>query len=302
MREITKRGGKFRLGRHWMTDDRTGIAHWDDQMTRQWDGLIVKKGSEETRHPQEYVRPLPSDPFAPQLIVPEQGINFDDVCGFYRMEFVPNTTVRRTFSISDDLLPLPGIGQMAVGVAANDCGHWFIVQEGQGVVNFPGIEATNTSNSLPTTSHVINLPDGVSSGDRLLVLISVDNVVSFTWPSGWTKLHSSTNSTVSLSVGYRDPDGTEGFTGTDDTITITTDIQESSSHISYIIRDFDRNQAPEVSTGASGSNTSPDPDTITPSTGSDRYLVFAEEAHSVGSTDTTSLPINYMGNVESNSK
>ena len=127
MREITKRGGKFRLGHHWMTDDRTGIAHWDDEVVRQWDGLIVKKGSEETRHPQEYVRPLPSDPFAPNLIVPEQGTDFDQFCGNSLQEFIPRTTIKRTLSITDELKPLPGIGAMAVGVAANECGHWFLV-------------------------------------------------------------------------------------------------------------------------------------------------------------------------------
>ncbi len=320
MREITKRGGKFRLGRHWITDDRTGIAHWDDEMVMQWDGLLVKKGSEETRHPQEYVRSLPNDSFAPQLTVPEQGINFDQFCGKFIMEYVPGTTIKRKLSQIDNILKLPGVGAMEIGDTSNKCGHWFVIEKGEdATIIFPDIGATNTSSSSPTKvhlfdaegevieedatiRHVINLPDGISSGDRLLVLISTANVVDFTWPTGWTELHSSSNSTVSLSVGYRDPDGSEGFIGTDDTITIITDVQEPSSHISYIIRSFDRNQAPEVSTGASGSSTSPDPDTITPIAGSSRYLFFAVEAHNTGSTNTTSLPNNYKGNTESSSR
>ncbi len=285
---MAKRGKKIRLGQHWITDDRTGIAHWSDQMTKQWDGLIVKKGSEETRHPQEYVRSL-SDPYPVHYLRPEQGIDFDDVCGFYVMEFIPNTVIRRSLSITDDLLPLPGIGQMSLGVAANECGHWFVVQESPGSLLIPAaLSDFTTSFTRPNTTHIISLPDGDPPiGDRVIICISVEDVVTFTWPAGWTVIFSNTNSSVSLDIAYRDIDGSEGFDGGDDFITVTTNLIKSSSHISHRIIDYDTTVAPEVSTGATGSSTAPDPDAITPSSGSKDYLILAIEAHNTGSTTTT---------------
>ena len=297
-----KRGKRIKLGDHWVTDDRTGFAHYASQMTKQWDGLLVKKGSEETRHPQEWVRPL-SDPYPVHFLRPEQGTDFDDVCGFYQMEFVPNTVIRRSLSITDDLLPLPGIGQMSLGVAANECGHWFVVQEGvPAVAVFPIVAANNTSSNGPNTTHTISLPDGVATGNRIIVCIAYENEVISTLPNGWAQTFNDEFSGGTLLIFYRDIDGTEGFTGTDDSITVTGDIAESSSHISYRITNFDVNTAPETTMGNIGSSTSPDPDNITPIQGNQDYLVIAVEAHNTGSTDTTGFPSGYTNNQESDSR
>ena len=292
-----KRGKRIRLGRHWVTSDITGIARWDDQTTKQWDGLIVEKGLEETRHPQEYVRSL-SDPYPVHFLRPEQGTDFDDVCGFYKMEFIPNTVIRRTFSIADDLLPLPGIGQMSIGDTANECGHWFVVQEPFRIFSPAALVRSNTSFTEQSTTHLVDLPDSVSSGDRVIVYISVEDVVTFTWPAGWTVLFSDTNSSVSLDVAYRDVDGTEGFTGTDDIITVTTNLIKSSSHISHKIINYDTNVAPEVSTSVVGTSTSPDPANISPSSGDVDYLVIAVEAHNTSST-VPSPPSGYNNHIKS---
>ena len=302
-RDVTKRGGRFKLGDHWMTDDRTGIAHYASDTIRQWDGLIVKRGSEETRHPQEYVRPLPADPFAPQLIVPEQGTNFDDICGFYRMEFVPGTVTRRTYSITDDLLPLPGVGQMALGTAANDCGHWFVVQEPQiSEVVYPGIDGTATSFNIATRSPIVTIPSNATTGNWVIIISTSENEVNYTWPTGWTELITIKNSTVSISSAYRDLDGTESFAMSPvKTLTIDIDSKESVANISYSLFNFESTVPPEVSIGNTGTNINPDPDVITPSSGDEDYLIFAVEAHNSGSTDTTVFPANYTNEQESNS-
>ena len=299
---MAKRGKKIRLGRHWVTDDRSGFALWDDQTIKQWDGLIVKKGSEETRHPQEYVRSL-SDPYPVHYLRPEQGIDFDDVCGFYVMEFIPNTVIRRSLSITDDLLPLPGIGQMEIGSTSNECGHWFIVQEPVLVIgDFPIVAANNTSSNGPNTTHVISLPDGIATGNRIIVLIACENEVIKTFPTGWTQIFTAESNTVSLAVAYRDIDGTEGFTGTDDIITVTGDIAESSSHITYRITNFDINSAPETTDTNINTSTSPDSDTIIPTDGNQDYLIISVESHNTGSTDTTVFPKNYTNAQESDSR
>ena len=296
---MAKRGKKIRLNRHWITDDRTGIAHWDDQMTKQWDGLIVVKGSEETRHPQEYVHAL-ADPYPVHFLRPEQGTDFDDVCGFYQMEFIPNTVIRRINSIIDDLLPLPGVGQMEIGDTSNECGHWFIVQEPDAPTFIPAVlESFTTSSTILNTTHVINLPDGdPPTGDRVIAYISVEDVVTFTWPAGWTVIFSDTNSSVSLDIAYRDIDGSEGFAGGNDFITVTTNLIKSSSHISHRIIEYDTTVAPEVSTSVVGTSVSPDPASITPSSGSEDYLIIAIEAHNTAST-TATPPANYSNHIKS---
>ncbi len=297
-----KRGKRIKLGDHWVTDDRTGFAHYASQMTKQWDGLLVKKGSEETRHPQEWVRSL-SDPYPVHYLRPEQGIDFDDVCGFYVMEFIPNTVIRRSLSITDDLLPLPGVGQMEIGSTSNECGHWFIVQESVLTIgDFPIVAANNTSSNGPNTTHTISLPDGIATGNRIIVCITAENDVSFTFPSGWSQIFFDDNTSITLGISYRDIDGTEGFTGTDDIITATTNVAESSSHISYRITNFDINTAPEISQSNVGSSTSPDPEEVTPTDGNNDYLVIAVEAHNTGSTDTTGFPAGYTNNQESDSR
>ena len=118
---------KIRLGDHWVTDDRTGIAHYNSKMVQQWDGLMVKQGSEENRHPQEFVRPK-NDPYSVSLQRPEQGVDLDNVCGFYAMEWVPGTAIKRTLSQVDELLPLAGINQFPIGPKADSCGLLFEVQ------------------------------------------------------------------------------------------------------------------------------------------------------------------------------
>lgn len=58
--------GRFRRGRHLVTDDWTGRVHYDDEMVKNWDGAIVHRRNYETRQPQEFVEakddPQPADP------------------------------------------------------------------------------------------------------------------------------------------------------------------------------------------------------------------------------------------------
>ena len=119
-------GKRIRIGDHWVTDDRTGIPRYASEMVVQWDGLAVRKGTEEGRHPQEFVRPR-VDPYPPINIRPEQGTDFDLVCGKFVMEYVPNTTQKRTLSQVDLLLPFAGVDQMSIGPTADKCGLWFVV-------------------------------------------------------------------------------------------------------------------------------------------------------------------------------
>lgn len=293
---MSKRGRRFRLGRHWVTDEKTGFAEWDDNIVRDWDGVVTKKGLEDGEHPQWRIRAL-QDPYPVELIRPERGLNIDQICGFFAMEYVPRTTIKRTLSLNDRL-PLPGIGQMAIGNAANECGHWFVVGPSTVTLNYALVVNTNTSRSDPSINHTIKLPNGINM-QRLVVLAVAEGATTFTWPVGWDEIFEDNNSTVSLSVAYHDVDGTEGFTGTDDIITVTTSSKEATTHISYLVDNFFSGSPPFVSTGATGNSTSPDPDDLTPADGLQDYLTIIVEAHNTASTDTTDIPLTYESQIES---
>jgi hypothetical protein len=301
---MTRRRGKsIRVGDHLIVDDRSGITRWASNTVKDWDGLIVTRGQEDGEHPTWRTRAL-QDPYPLHEVRPLTGTDFDPVCGHYIMEYIPRTTIKRQLSQNDKHKPLPGIGQMAIGTAANECGHWLVVQEAETSEEiFPEVETgTVTGSNLLTLSHTINLPIGLiptNDDKRVLVLFASEGLNDLTIPGTWTELLEIQNSTITLHVFYRDIDHTEGFTGADDSIIITTDNITSSSYIVYNISKFDPATAPQISTGATGSDTDANPDEIVFSDLANR-LIIAVEAHNTAST-TATLPVRYKNQVSSGS-
>jgi hypothetical protein len=124
--------------------------------------------------------------------------------------------------------------------------------------------ATRTSqNTSDSTSQVVTLPNGSNvSGRLVVVVIGVDGTTGVAWPAGWTEIFDGTTVATELAVGYRVINGTEGFDGTDDTITLTTAAEQSNSH-AYLITGHDPAVAPEAATAAVGTN-APDPPSFNP--------------------------------------
>jgi len=154
---------------------------------------------------------------------------------------------------------------------------------------FPAVQDTNTSGeSSDVTSHTVNLPANISAGDLLIVFFSCDANETVTWPTGdgWASIFHQTNANT-LDIGYKIADGTEGAT-----ITVTTGSAEQSAHISYRITGNHRYLAPEVSTGATGNSTSPNPDSLTPTGGAKDYLWIAVEGNADGDV-ASAYPSNY---------
>jgi CheY-like chemotaxis protein len=154
---------------------------------------------------------------------------------------------------------------------------------------FPAVQATNTSGeTTDTTSHTVSMPANINAGDLLIVFFSCDGVETVTWPTGdgWASIFHDTN-LMTLDIGYKIADGTEGAT-----ITVTTGTTEQSAHISYRITGHDKSQAPEVSTGATGNSTAPNPDSLTPTGGAKDYLWIAVEGNNNASA-ASAYPSNY---------
>lgn len=155
-----------------------------------------------------------------------------------------------------------------------------------------------TESSTNSTSHTVDLPSGISSGDLLIAFFSFHGTDgnTVTWPSGadlWTEIRLAQNDSgagSSLAIAYRDADGGEGST-----ISLTT--ANNTRFAALVLRitghEDPATQAPEVSTGSTGQNSTADPDSITPGSSKD-YLFIAAGSQSHGSDSTyTAEPTNY---------
>ena len=138
---------------------------------------------------------------------------------------------------------------------------------------YPQVAATNTSAEASATStHTVSLPASISSGDLLLILLAIDAARTTTFPAGYTELYDEVDAQtkITLAVAYRVADGGEGAT-----IEVTSSDTGMSAHATYRITGHDSGNPPEISTGASSEDTSPDPDSLTPNGGALEYLWFA---------------------------
>lgn len=163
---------------------------------------------------------------------------------------------------------------------------------------FPQIVTNTTSEEQnAVTSHTVDLPSGIVSGNLLLVFFSTDESPVVAWPAGWTQFFSKSGHGTDCKIfaAYRQADGLEGST-----ITVTTSAggdssgSEPSAHASYRISGAEdpSTQAPEGSSGATGSTINPDPDSLTPTGGAKDYLWIA--AVSTNNTTTySSAPTGY---------
>jgi len=50
---------RFRPGYHLVQDEESGIVGWSDEMTKTWDGQVVRKEWADSRHPQTLVPQIP---------------------------------------------------------------------------------------------------------------------------------------------------------------------------------------------------------------------------------------------------
>jgi hypothetical protein len=166
---------------------------------------------------------------------------------------------------------------------------------GGGAGGFPSVGATATGqNDTLLSSHTVNLPTGIASGDRLLVAFTDKDVAGAdpAFPGGWTVERVAVQAggaTLRLTVASRVADGSEGST-----ITVTTTNTTRQTHISARITG---GGTPEVSAAATGNNGAPDPPALTPAAATDALWIAVGGASHSG--DYTAAPTNYGSMVES---
>lgn len=153
----------------------------------------------------------------------------------------------------------------------------------------PTIVSTNSSTRITVgTSHTVNLPASLVSGNILLLFFAMQENTAVTTPSGWTSLtqwQETTGATCQVNIFYKTSDGTEGAT-----VTVTSTGSWRSAHATYQLSGW--SGTPEASSGTQGSSGTPDPTSLTPSGGTQDYLFFAIGV-SQNTTAITAAPTNY---------
>ncbi|OGO35303.1 MAG: hypothetical protein A2Z03_07780 [Chloroflexi bacterium RBG_16_56_8] len=124
-------------------------------------------------------------------------------------------------------------------------------------------DSNNGIQSSDTTSHTVNLPATVVSGDLLIVMMAFDGAPSVTWDNSshgtWTQYINTADgsSQVKLVIYAKVADGTEGG----GTLSIGTGTSEQSAHRSVAYQNWEGTLAGglNVPAAASGASTTPDP-------------------------------------------
>ena len=135
-------------------------------------------------------------------------------------------------------------------------------------MTFPTVVAVNGGNNTSdATNQTVNLPDGSNVAGRLILLFftSDGSGETFTYPdASWVEIFAAGGSGFTNAVAYHVVDGTEGFDGTGDTITVVVTSVEQSAHTTYLISGQHASSMPVASAEATGTGTAPDPAALNP--------------------------------------
>jgi hypothetical protein len=139
------------------------------------------------------------------------------------------------------------------------------------------------------------LVDGSNVSGRLAwVIFSAENTV--TWPSGWTEFFAGSTTSTVLRAAYRFIDGTEGFDGTDDSITVTTSSAVLSNAHAYLSKSgHHASTAPEAATAATGSGANANSPTFDPAGWASEETLWVPAAAYRFGANFTVAPTNYIG-------
>lgn len=165
---------------------------------------------------------------------------------------------------------------------------------------FPVIAAAgDTYNaSGDATSHPLDLPAGVVAGSLLLGVMSanVSSMQTTSWPSGWAKIVNDVPNSAILAVAYKFVQAGDAEL-TNPTITVTTAESLRAAGAIWRVSGHHATTPPEASTTSSGTSTSPDPPSLSPTEGGteDRLWVAVYAADGT-STAAASYPTNYPDN------
>ena len=161
---------------------------------------------------------------------------------------------------------------------------------------FPYVESTTSGLvTSPSTSHSVNLPSAIESGDILLAIMSFDSNPTITWDDSTAGTWSAALvnevgafSDVRLYIRHKVADGTESSK----TLSVTSSASEESAYRVFLIRGADAGKAPEAAS-ISGGGASPNPPSLAPTWGATNILWVAVAAHRDGGVTIDLYPADY---------
>lgn len=230
-------------------------------------------------------------------ITPSDGFSYTDSP---ELKTVVQEVIDRSGWSSGNALMIMGRGRTDANknfqVQAHEAGTGIAAKLDIDYSDFPVVKETTTSKTTTAGfTHTVNLPGNIRSGNLLIVGICVDSTPTVVFPAGYTSFFAKQNlgANVKLEVAYRQADGGEGAT-----ISVITTASVESSETAYRIANHEdpSTQAPEGSSGASGTSTTPDPDSLTPTGGSKKYLWLAYHGHD-GNKTTSAFPTSYSNGI-----
>lgn len=162
----------------------------------------------------------------------------------------------------------------------------------------PVVETTS-ENTVATaaTNHPITLPTGIVETDEVLILIAKGTPAStatFNALTGWTEL---LDENVSLGLAIMRYTGA----GVPSNPTFVSSVAIRSASIAYRISGADKTTTPQIGTTATGTSTTPDPPSVTPTGGVSKpylFIAFFDSAGEEADDDTwvNTPPTNYLPN------
>lgn len=158
--------------------------------------------------------------------------------------------------------------------------------------------ASRTDVAANDTQTVVAIPDGSNVNGYLVIIEAArDGTGGFGWPSGWTQLFLTSDSGAAscAEARYHIVDGSEGWDGTGDTITLTHASEETTAQV-YVYSVWHGTTPPEAASVAHGSTINPDPPSLTPSWGAADTAWHAGSCIDGGLADATAFPANYTLN------
>lgn len=149
------------------------------------------------------------------------------------------------------------------------------------------VNESSSSNGTDQTNQVVTLPGSLVVGNKLVAALSIDGATTATWPAGWDEILDANRTGVTVTVGVRTIDGSEGAT-----VTVVTSASERSCHHCWQISGHDNAILPEAGS-ANGNSASPNPPSLTPTGGAKDYLWLAVACLQPGTNVATGFPASY---------
>jgi hypothetical protein len=145
-----------------------------------------------------------------------------------------------------------------------------------------------TEELVAATSHDVTIPGTPAAGDLLLMIAHIDNNPPSIggMPTGWVQLKRFLpNASRLCETWYKFAEGGES------SFQFTTTTSQISGNECWLLTGAHTSTPPEASAGASGTSTTPDPDSLTPSWGAEDNLYVAYEGNNLEAA--TAFPTNY---------